>query len=310
VAFLVTAYAVMAVVNIAGARAGARLSIVLAVVKLLPLLLLVAAGIPAIQGANLHWPSLPGIAPTGQTAVLLFFAFMGVEGSLNASGEVVSPARTIPRAIFLALSLVTLLYLALQMTAQGVLGGALPNNAAPLAATAAVVLGPWGTRFLVAATALSATGYLAADVLCSPRNMFAMAERRQLPAVLARVDPRAGSPAVAIGTYAVLCAAVACTGTFRQLVIMATSGTLILYLICCLAVLPLRARGVATHGAPFVSPGGPVVPVTAAAIIVWMLATLAWTELASAAAVVIVSFLVYAARERSASRATLAVEVG
>ena len=51
VAFFVTVYALMASVNIAGARAGARLSTVLAVVKLLPLLLLVGAGLPAIQSA-------------------------------------------------------------------------------------------------------------------------------------------------------------------------------------------------------------------------------------------------------------------
>jgi len=309
IAFLCAIYGVLAIVNITGARAGARLSTTLSVVKLAPLLLLIAAGIPAVQAANLQWPAMPQPVAIGRTAVLLFFAFMGVEGGLNASGEVKAPARTVPRAIGVALSFVAVLYVALQITVQGVLGDALPNNAAPLAAAAGVVFGPSGRAFLIAATALSIAGYLAADILCSPRTLFAMAERRQLPRILARVDPRFDSPAVAICVYAVSCAALACTGSFQQLVIAATSGTLMLYLICCVAVLPLRARDVATHGTPFVAPGGTLVPLAASAIIVWLLSTLTWVELASALAVAIAAAVVYAVREMFAERAALTAEI-
>jgi basic amino acid/polyamine antiporter, APA family len=309
IAFLFAVYALLVAVNITSARAGARLSTILVIVKLAPLLLLVAAGIPAIQAANLQWPALPEPGTVGRTAVLLFFAFLGVEGALNASGEVKAPARTVPRAICVALSFVALLYVALQLTAQGVLGDTLQNSPAPLAATAAVVFGPWGSGLLVAATALSVTGYLAADILCAPRNAFAMAERGQLPHILAHVNPRFESPAVAIGVYAALCGTLACAGSFRQLVIASTSGTLLLYLVCCLAVLPLRARGVATHGAPFVAPGGIFVPLAASAIILWMLSTLTWTELASAIGLAIVSAAVYAGREQLAARARVAAEI-
>jgi amino acid transporter len=123
------------------------------------------------------------------------------------------------------------------------------------------------------------------------------------------VDPRFDSPAVAICVYAVSCAALACTGSFQQLVIAATSGTLMLYLICCVAVLPLRARDVATHGTPFVAPGGTLVPLAASAIIVWLLSTLTWVELASALAVAIAAAVVYAVREMFAERAALTAEI-
>jgi amino acid transporter len=309
VGFLFAVYAVLAGVNIIGARAGARLSTTLAVVKLAPLLLLVTAGVFSIHAANLRWPAMPEPVDLGRAAVLLFFAFMGVEGGLNASGEVVAPARTVPHAICLALSFVTLLYVALQITAQGVLGEALPGSTAPLAAAAAVVFGPLGSGFLVAATALSVTGYLAADVLCSPRTAFAMAERGQLPRVLAYVDPRLETPAITISVYAALSATLACTGSFRQLVIAATSGTMLLYLVCCLAVLPLRSRGVATHGTPFVAPGGTLVPLAASAIIIWMLSTLTWLELASALGLVFVAAIVYGVREVLVARATMTAEI-
>ena len=139
------------------------------------------------------------------------------------------------------MTLVAALYIGLQVVAQGVLGAELPNAAAPLLATATAIFGPWGTRLLLATTVLSVSGYLSADMLCSPRNLHTLGERRQLPRVLASVHPRFKTPAVAVRAYAVMCAFVAWSGSFRQLIIVATSGTLVLYLICCLGLFRLRA---------------------------------------------------------------------
>ena len=295
---LVTLYAVLATVNIRGARSGARLSMIMAVVKVAPLVLLVIAGAFMVSPSNLQWVAMPAVPQIGQAAVLLSFAFMGVEGALNVSGEVANPARTVPRAIFMALTIVAALYIGLQLVAQGVLGPGLAGAPAPLVAAATSVFGPWGTRLLLATTLLSVAGYLSADVLCCPRNLAALSDRGQLPRVLAAVHPRFKTPAVAIGVYALMCATVALSGSFRQLVIVSTSGTLMLYLMCCLGLLRLRARNVATAGPPFRAPGGSVVPLAASAIILWLLSTLAWAELAAAMFLVIVSGGAYALQER------------
>ena len=100
--FFAAIYALLAVVNIRGVRSGVRLSATLAVIKIAPLVLLVAVGLFAVHPANLHWDGhAGGDRQIGRTAVLLFFAFMGVEGALNTSGEMADPARTVPRAILL-----------------------------------------------------------------------------------------------------------------------------------------------------------------------------------------------------------------
>lgn len=101
VVVLTTVYTLLAVVNIRGARPGVRLSMALVVIKIAPLVLLVAVGLFAVRASNLQWVGAPTAANIGQTAMLLFFAFMGTEGALTASGEVVNPARTVPRAILL-----------------------------------------------------------------------------------------------------------------------------------------------------------------------------------------------------------------
>ncbi len=302
--FLTFVYLVLAVINIRGTRWGARVSVATALVKLMALVLLVSAGFFAIHPQNLHWADMPSAKSIGQGSVVLLFAFMGIEAGLNTSAEVVNPSRTVPRAIALALTLVAALYISLQLVAQGVLGADLAAAKAPLVETATMVFGPWGTRFLVAATILSAIGFLTADILCNPRSLYALAEAGQLPRKLAAVHPRFGTPAIAIGTYACLCLVIALTGSFRQLVIIGSSGTLVLYLICCLGLLRLRAREIAMAGEPFRAPGGAFVPLVASAIIVWMLTTLERKELVAAAGLVIVSGAVYGIWERMHGKRT------
>ena len=215
----------------------------------------------------------------------------------------VTAARTMPRAILITLTLVAALYIGLQLATQGVLGSDLPNSKAPLVATATAVFGPWGTPFFVFATILSASGYLVADMLASPRSVYALAEAGQLPRKLAAVHPRFGTPAVAIAIYSLLCFVVAASGSFRQLVVVASSGTLMLYLICCLGLLRLRARNVAMEGKPFRAPGGAFVPLAASAIIVWMLTTLDLRELFAALCIVVISGIAYGIHQLRVARA-------
>ncbi len=305
---LISAYALLAAVNVRAAQHGTRLSALLCIVKLLPLAVLVAAGVFAIHGENLHWTGSPSAAHLGESCVLVFFAFMGTEGALTASGEVINPARTVPRAIVLALSIVAVLFIGLQLVAQGVLGAALARSQAPLVDAASVVFGPIGGRLILVAILFSTIGFLAADILSSPRIFHALAERRQLPRVLAAVHPKFGTPAVSITVYAALCALVACTGSFRELVIAASSGTLLLYLICCLGLLRLRAKHIAMDGEPFRAPGGAAVPLAASAIIVWMLTTLEVKELIAAFTLVAVSGVAYWLQARiAASRESRAI---
>jgi APA family basic amino acid/polyamine antiporter len=297
---LAVLYSLFVVLNVRSARHGTRVSALLCIIKIVPLVALVMVGSFAIHGANLHWIGTPSAAKIGGSCVLVFFAFMGTEGALGTSGEVINPARTVPRAIVLALTLVATLYVGLQLVTQGVLGPDLATSKAPLVDAALVVFGTWGERLIVATIVISVIGYLAADFLSSPRTLLALAQQGQLPRALSSLHPRFGTPAASIVTYTMLCALVAWTGSFRQLVIVATSGTLLLYLICCLGLLRLRAKRVETDGEPFRAPGGPFVPIAASAIIVWMLTTLELKELTAAFVLVGVSGTFYWLQRRFA----------
>lgn len=282
----------------AGTRDGARLSVVLGILKLAPLLAIVAFGVFAIKPANLAWPATPSVGQVGDGALILVLAFIGIETGLGLSGETRDPARTVPRAIALALGVVAALYIALQLTAQGVLGSALAGSTAPLADVAGALFGPRGSGLLLLATCVSVGGYMVADMLSSPRSAYALAETGQLPRWVAWIHPTRHTPVVAIALYATTVVLIAATGSFRQLALLAVAGTLVMYLVVCLGVLRLRAKGVAEAGTPFVAPGRSLVPLAAAAMTVWLLSTLAWRELGAGAAFIAVSAAIFIIRGR------------
>jgi amino acid transporter len=218
--------------------------------------------------------------------------------ALTPSGEIRDSARTVPRAILSALAIATLIYLAIQTVAQGVLGPELPMfKAAPLAETAGRLLGDGGKLFLLAGGTISIFGYVAGDMLGTPRALLALARDGVLPRRLARVHPRYRTPALAIVIYAVVVAALAISSTFERLVIMANVSALLLYLLCVAASYELQRRDVRMAGAPFNLPGGPAIQLLAAAGIVWLLmqATASeWTVLALVLAVATVYYVLRA----------------
>ena len=98
------------------------------------------------------------------------------------SGEVKNPARTVPRAILLALGAATVLYLAIQYVALGIMGPALANTGnTPLAEAAGMALGPVARTIMIFAAVVSMFGYLSANVLSEPRGLFAMSRDGFLP---------------------------------------------------------------------------------------------------------------------------------
>jgi amino acid transporter len=300
-------FAVLAWVNVRGVRQGTRLNAAATVAKLVPLLLLIAFGVFALDPANLRWSTAPAPGALAGTSVLLIFAFSGIESALVPSGEVREPARTVPRAILVAMVTITALYIALQLVVQGVLGDAITapaTAAAPLAEAAGRAMGPWGRQLLLVGAVVSMFGYVSGMTLAVPRALFAFARDGFLPRTLASVHARYHTPHVAIVVQSALVYALAASGTFEPLAIIANLSTLLLYLACCVAAWELRRRNVQSGGTPFRVPAAALVPVLGVAVILWLASSAGWEAWAAVAGALVVAALVYAATR--ARRATLA----
>jgi basic amino acid/polyamine antiporter, APA family len=285
-------------INVRGVREGAGAVTVVTIAKLLPILLFVCVGIFSIQPAAIAWPGWPGSKLLGDSVILLIFAFVGIEVGLIPSGEVKNPAHTVPRAAYLALLITTVLYIAIQLVAQGTLGSDLANHAqAPLAEAAAKFLGNLGRTILLAGATISAFGFVTSDILSSPRMIFAFGRDGALPTWFAHVHPRYRSPDVAIITYAVLAFALSVTSTFEALAVLSNVAVLLMYLLCCAACWFLVQRDVRTDGQPFNFPGAKIVPALAIVAIIWILAHATVREFAVNGIVLAIASVLYLVRK-------------
>ena len=266
-------YGSLVLINIRGVREGAGAVTVITFAKVLPLLLFIGVGIFFIHPVNLTWSAWPGSQALGDSVILLIFAFVGIEVALIPSGEVKNPSRTVPRAAYLALVITTIIYIMIQLVAQGTLGSELANyKDAPLAEAAAKFLGNIGRTVLLAGATISAFGFVTSDILSSPRMIFAFGRDGALPAWFAHVHPRYRSPDVAIITYAVLAFALSITGTFEKLAVLSNVAVLLMYLLCCAACWFLVQRDVRTGGQPFNFPCMTIAPALAIIALVLILA--------------------------------------
>lgn len=269
--FILLLVSMLVSINYRGVRTGARVIEGITVAKLLPLLAFVGIGVFFIEPANLAWSAVPDMSAVLGTAGVVIFAFSGIEGSLIPSGEVKNPSKTVPRAAFLALGAATLLYLAIQFVALGILGTDLANDrTTPLASVAGAVAGPTARTILVVGAVISMFGYLSANVLSEPRGLFAFSRDGFLPKIFSSVHPRFHTPHIAIMVYGVVVAIIALSGTYETLTVFANLAALMLYTLCAIAAYVLRKRDVRTDGEPFLAPGGPLVPVAACLSIAWL----------------------------------------
>jgi APA family basic amino acid/polyamine antiporter len=276
---LAIVFAVVTAINVRGVTFGARLNMASTVAKLAPLALLILVGVFAIEPANLAWKTAPSAGDVGRASVFLIFAFAGIESAMVPSGEVREPGRTVPRAVLLAMAIVTVVYILIQVVSQGVLGDSLAGRAAPLSDVGTALMGPFGGVLLGVAVVLSTFGYLCGMILAIPRALFAFARDGFLPRALAGVHERYHTPWVAIIVQSVIAFALAMRNPFEKLAMLANVAALFVYLGCAAAAWQLRRSGTRDDASALKPiPGAALAPPLAAIVIIALLTSVTREE--------------------------------
>ncbi|WP_461451590.1 APC family permease [Mucilaginibacter sp.] len=289
----------MALVNVRGVKRGVHFIQFLTVVKLLPLIAIIFLGFSHIQISNFHAGPLPSIKTSGETVLVLFWAFVGFETSLSVSGEIKDSGQTVPRAILLGAGMVFIFYILIQIVVQGVLGAQVGQfKNAPLAAVADHIIGPAGATLLLVFTMISCFGNTSGDVMATPRLLFAGAKDGLFPKQLAKMHPKFATPYIAVITYATLIFIFAVSGGFRELAVLASGCLLLVYLGVVLAMLKLRTNKTEPGKKTFKVPGGYLIPIFAIAAIIWLLISLSTKEIISTAIFIAIIGLVYFVMKR------------
>ncbi|WP_310474408.1 APC family permease [Sandarakinorhabdus sp.] len=300
-ALIALIFLVLLAINSRNVGTAARFVGLFTVSKLVPLTLFVLVGAWFVAPSNLVLPlaanAAGGHADIGRAAIMAIFIYTGMEGGLAVAGEVRDPARTIPRAIAIALTVVALVYVSIQAVAQGLIGNALAGAPAPLATAFASVSPGLGAVMAVGAV-ISIFGFLTSESLNSPRIVFAAARNGLLPRWLATIEPNQQVPRNAVAAHVVVAAGLAISGSFETLIIVATLATLSVYAIGCAAALRLRALGVEQAGPVAELHVLKPAAVVAFAAIAWLMAQSTRAEASALAIYVGVVSLLFLARRK------------
>jgi basic amino acid/polyamine antiporter, APA family len=247
----VTAVVVLTAVNCVGVGKTARTTRVLVVVTLAVLAVAVASGLVAPATSSSRFTDWFPHGPLGllQAAGLLFFAFAGYARIATLGEEVRDPARTIPRAVPLALGVVLVVYTVVGATALAALGpAALAASSTPLAAVAGT--GPVAVPVRVGAVAASA-GVLLSLLAGVGRTVLAMARDGELPRGLAAIHPRYRVPYRAQLVLGALVSGLVLVLDPRSAIGLSSVAVLVYYAItnaAALTLVPRRRRDTALAG--------------------------------------------------------------
>ena len=263
---------VLAAINIRGIRQSSVVVNILTVGKLLPLAVFIAAGLWFVDWTRLQPGPFPSAANVSATGLLLIYAFGGYEIVPIPGGEARNPRRDIPFALIMTIVIVAAVMTMAQIVAVGTLSN-LAASKTPLAEAAAAFLGPGGAAIITIGAVISVTGASMGGALSGSRNLFALAEQGDVPAVFGYVHPRVRTPVIAILVTSGVTLMLALTGTFQSLATTSAISRLLVYLSACASTLRLRSRrfdGV-VNPPVFVAPLGPVIPIAAIVIAVAVL---------------------------------------
>ena len=299
---IIALVAVLCLINTIGVRLGSGVIGFFTVAKLIPLALLIVAGL-TFAGASGN--AALELVPSGSgdffgAVLLIIFAYGGFEGATIPAGEMRNPRRTISVAVLGTLAGVTLFYMLIQYAALRIEPG-LAGTETPLA-SAGEAMFAGGLAIMTVGALLSIFGTQSGLALISPRNLYGLSREGMLPGVLGRVHPRFRTPVVSIWLTGALVVILGVTGTFAQLVLLNVAARLYQYLMVCLSVVVLRLRDPEAER-PFRLPLGFTIPAAATILCVLLLTQQPLVNLLAALGALAVGLVLYAISRYGASAA-------
>ncbi|MCB9412637.1 MAG: amino acid permease [Actinobacteria bacterium] len=248
---IATAIALVAVLTFVATRGlatGGALSLVLMVLKVVPLLIIGTVGFLAFDAANLGPANATPdslVDAIGLSVALTLFAYIGVEAASIPGQAVKDPTRTIPRATLIGTGLAAVVYLLSTLAVFGALpNSALAESAAPFSDAARVMFGDWAGPAISLVAVISCLGAMNGLILLAGQMPMAAAKDRLAPGVFGKLN-RNSAPAIGLVISGVLAGAMTYFGfgdgglveVYTKLLLISTLATLLPYLMVSAAEL-------------------------------------------------------------------------
>ncbi len=265
-----------------GIKESARFNSTIVVIKVSVVLFVIALGFKYVNFGNWghDWSSFApsGFAGIGAAAAYIFFAYIGFDAVSTTAQEAKNPQRDLPIGIILSLLICTALYILV----AGVLTGMVPwrdvNIEAPVA-RAFMDRGLSGASHIITLGALAGlTSVMLVMLLGQTRVLYSMANDGLLPKkFFADVHPKWRTPWKNTILVGFLAAIVGCVTPIEDIGRMVNIGTLLAFVIVCIAVMVLRKTNPA-QARPFRTPWVPLVPILGILFNGFMMYRLGWVN--------------------------------
>ena len=279
-------------INAAGLKQGLLAVFTFTLLKLVPLFGLMLLGLSHASPEIFSSAHIPPLDSLGETALVMFYAFVGFETAVVPAGEARKPRRDIPRALVKTILAITVFYFLIQVVTVSVAPG-IDSSKTPLADIALILMGGFGAAALTLGAVFSISGNLTSSMLSAPRMVYAMAHLGSLPRWLGTVSERSQTPANAIVAYGGLATLLALSGGFVWLAAMSTVVRLLVYM-AVVSTLPRLQQQMPGDEGKFQLPGGMTIPVLAFALSLWLLTHASLKSWVFTGGFILAGFVVYA----------------
>ena len=264
-------------INVRGASETGKVGIIVTVIQLGTILTLVFFGILSMH-SNPNWYSgiVDNYAPLGIAGIvaamgLTFIAFEGYEIIVQTGEEVKNPKKNIPRAIFISLTLVVVLYCLVAFVSIGAFAPFTPTGEPAWRyigsqgdlgiMKAAETFLPFGPLIILSGGIVSSLAALNATTYSSSRVAFAMGRYYNLPHQLSQIHPKFKTPFIATITSGVIMAVMAYALPLTDIAIAAGVIFLLLFTQVNIAVITIRRIYGDKLNYGFKTPFFPVIPI-------------------------------------------------
>jgi APA family basic amino acid/polyamine antiporter len=294
-AFLI-ALVITAVLTI-GIKESAQFNSFIVFLKVSVVLFVIGLGMTYVSKGNwgTDWASFApfGFSGVGAAAAYIFFAYIGFDAVSTTAQEAKNPQRDLPIAIILSLCICTLLYIAVAAVLTGMVPWRDVNIEAPIA-RAFLDRGLVVPANIITLGALAGlTSVMLVMLLGQTRVLYAMAKDGLLPAkFFANIHPKFRTPARNTVLVGLLAAVVGSVTPIDDIGKMVNIGTLLAFVIVCIAVVVLRRTNPA-QSRPFRTPWVPIVPLLGVLFNGYMMYKLGWVNWARLIIWLVIGLVVY-----------------